>query len=248
MAGIIGPGGGVTSGSYGYKKPPGGGGPSPMPAPPGATPTAPGAPPAAAAPVATQVTGPPAPTYQAPQQYQPMNQTDPNLGTMADFGKGLMDPDSPYYQRLVEQMRGQIGAQSQAAQRAASLRNVWGGGSGGGELGETQGAIGQRGLEMAGNAAADMRLKAPLAGAGMLQSTFNPTQQQFGLAAQQAQYGHQAAQQAGQFGAGLASGQWGQGQNFANQQQQMAMQQAQAQSQLDMQRYLAELNAYSGMF
>ncbi len=225
----------------------GGGGSSSSPSPP-TPPTAPTAPPGAPAPVTTQVTGPPAPTYTPGPAYSPNTYSDPNLGVMADYGKGLMDPNSPYYQQLVEQMRGQIGAQSQAAQRSAALRNVWGGGSGGGELGETQGAIGQRGLEVAGNAAADMRLKAPLAGAGMLQSTFNPTQQQFGLAAQQAQYGHQAAQQAGQFGAGLASGQWGQGQNFALQQQTAAAQQAQAQAQLDMQRYLAELNAYSGMF
>lgn len=233
--------------SYGGGGSGGGSSSSPsMPTPP-TPPTAPTAP-SGAAPVTTQATGPPAPTYQPPPQYQPTNQTDPRLDVMADYGQGLMDPDSPYYQQLVEQMRGQIGAQSQAAQRAAALRNVWGGGSGGGELGETQGAIGQRGLEVAGNAAADMRLAAPKLGAGMMQSTFSPTQQQFGLAAQQAQYGHQAGQQAGQFGAGLESGQWAQGQNFAIEQQRIAQEQASRQAELDMARYLSELNAYSGMF
>jgi hypothetical protein len=101
---------------------------------------------------------------------------------------------------------------------------------------------------MAGNAAADMRLKAPLAGAQMLQSTFAPTQSQFGRDEQSRQYGYGQGQQAGQFGAGLSSQQWQQGQNFALQQQQMAQQQAQMQAQLDMQRYLAELNASTGGF
>lgn len=212
---------------------PGGGAPGGAPGPGGAT---------------SDLNTPPAPQYTPGPQYQPQTYNDPNLGTMAQHGKDFLDPNSPYFQQLMEGMRQQIGQQSGAAQRAQSLRNVWSGGSGGGELMESAGDIGRAGLNAAGNASADLRMRAPQMGAQMLQSTFNPTQQQFSRTQQDRQYGHGSAQQDAQFGAGLASNQWETGGNWAMQQQANAANDARFQAEMQMQQYLAELNSGIGGF
>lgn len=161
------------------------------------------------------------------------------LAAQASAGQGLLDPNSDYYKRLMEAMRGQIGDQTGVAQRAAVLRQAQGGGGIGqtGELQDIQGGIGRAGLQAAGDAGANLALQAPALGGQLNQSTFGPAlglqqlaenQSQFGLSQAMQQQG--MAQQGAQYQAGL------------QQQQQLANQQAQ------MQMYLAQLNASMGGF
>lgn len=156
------------------------------------------------------------------QRYKTQTYKDPNLGFMAGQGRGLMDPESDYYKRLSAGMQQQIGAQSAAQQRAAALRAAWGGmgGGRGGEMMQTSADISRGGLEAQGLAEAGLRLQAPMAGAQMVQSTFQP---QLGY--------HQLTEGGRQFGAGLAEQARQHGIGAALQQQQIAAQQAQAQQQ-----------------
>ena len=180
------------------------------------------------------------------QQYSPYaggGQLEQNLGTMAQYGQGLMDPGSDYYQRLSQAMQQQIGGQAAAQQRAAALRGAWGGlGAGASpEMMATTGQIGQAGLEAMGAAEAGLALQAPQIGAGMMQSTFGP-----GLGLQQ------LGESSRQFGAGMGEQARQYGGNLALQQQQMANQQAWQQAQLQQQSQMANLDAlmrqYSMMF
>jgi hypothetical protein len=181
--------------------------------------------------------------YQQPAAYQPerfqmSGQLSGGLNKLQEAGAGLLDPDSEYYQRLVGGMREQIGKQTAASQRSQALRQAY---SGGGATGEAQmnvADIGQAGLEAEGQAAADMRLKAPGMGADILG---NVTAQRGGLeqyghgAYQQgSQYGHGAAQQAGQFGAQLGVEQ----QRIAAQNDLAQQQMAQANYQQQMQNWM----------
>lgn len=161
------------------------------------------------------------------------------LSAQAGAGQGLLDPNSDYFKRLMEAMRGQIGDQTGAAQRAAVLRQAQAGGGIGqtGELQDIQSGIGRAGLQAAGDAAAGLTLQAPGLGGQLNQSTFGPAlglqqlsenQSQFGLNQAMQQQG--MAQQGAQYQAGL------------QQQQQLANQQAQ------MQMYLAQLNSAMGGF
>jgi hypothetical protein len=150
--------------------------------------------------------------YEQPAAYQPerfhlSGEAQSGLGKLSEVGAGLMDPDSEYYKRLVGGMREQIGKGTAADQRSQALRQAY---AGGGHTGEAQmnvADIGQAGLEAEGQAAADMRLKAPGMGAGILSDATGKRMgaEQYGHGAYQAgsQYGHGAEQQAGQFGAGL---------------------------------------------
>lgn len=87
-------------------------------------------------------------------------------GQLSDVMKGFLDPNSAYFQRLMERMRGEIGEQTETSQRAAALRAAQGGLGGGAstELLATQGELGTAGLEAAGQAAGDLALRAPAMG------------------------------------------------------------------------------------
>lgn len=181
------------------------------------------------------------------QQYVPAHAGQGPLGgrleQMAGYGQGLMDPGSDYYKQLSQTMQEQIGKQAAAQGRAAALRGAWGGLGGGAspELLATQADIAQAGLGAQGAAEAQLALRAPQMGAGMLQSTFGP---ELGL--------QQLAEGSRQFGAGMGERARQYGGNLALQQQQMAQQQAWQQAQLQQQQQLAQLDAlmrqYSMMF
>ena len=134
-------------------------------------------------------------------------------------------------------MRGQIGGQSEAAQRAAALRAAQGGmGTGASpELMSMQQGIGQAGLESMGQAGANLALQGPMAGANIAQGTFGPA---LGLQGQ--------AQQGYQFGQGMAFNQQQDAAQQAQFQAQMQQQSQMQQQQLQMQQYLAMLNASMG--
>lgn len=186
----------------------------------------------------TQLQGQPAPQYPVPPGPDYGN-LQGNLGVMSEFGQGMMDPNSDYFKRLNQAMQAQLGKQSQAAQRAMALRGAQSGfgGGAGPEVMAGQRDIAVAGQEARGEAGANLALQAPQLGMQALGSTFQPTLGMTGQQAQQQQYGQ-----------GLGQRQWEFGQGQGVQQQQMAQQQAQHQSQLDMQRYLAELNASTGGF
>ena len=88
---------------------------------------------------------------------------------VGEAGTGLLDPNSDYYQRLMDGMKTRLGKESEAAQRAAALRASRSGMGAGAspELLETQGEIGIGGLNAQGEAGANLRLEAPKLGAGM---------------------------------------------------------------------------------
>lgn len=244
------PGGGMNSPSpYGGSGPYGGGG--------GGGPISPGAITGGASAggggggFQSSLQGPPAPNFagggggggggQWGNQYG-----DPNLAANTQTGQGLMDPNSDYYKQLNEGMRSQIGDESAAAQRAAALRASQGGmGTGGSaELLETQGDIGRAGLNAMGDASANLRMQAPIAGAQINASTFNP----------QVQY-NQLNERSAQFGAGMAQGNQQFAAGMGQQQQGMAQQDAQfwagldadtaaQQSDQQMQMYMASLGGF----
>jgi hypothetical protein len=151
---------------------------------------------------------------------------------MAGYGKGMLDPDSDYYQRLSQGMAQRIGAQSAAQQRAAAMRGAWGGFGAGAspERLQTQADLGQAGMEATGQAEAGLRLAAPQIGAQMLQSTFNPQLGYNQLTEGSRQWAGSLGEQSRQFGYGQQAQQNQFGANLALQQQQMANQMAQAQA------------------
>lgn len=170
------------------------------------------------------------------QQYSPYagsSQVQQNLNQLAQYGQGLMQPGSDYYQRLSQAMQQQIGGQTEAQQRAAALRSAWSGLGGGAspELMATTGQLGQAGLEAQGAAEAGLALQAPQIGAGMMQSTFAP-----GVNLQQ------LGEQSRQFGAGLGEQARQYGGNLALQQQQLANEQAWRQAQLQQQNQMANMD------
>lgn len=228
-------------GLRGFRPPTAGGRPStgpsapswPSPAAPAAAPTMPSAP-------SAEVSVPPATPY-SPYGGDP--ELSGNLGYLSEYGKGLMDPGSDYYQRLSQAMQRQIGGQAAAGQRAAALRGAWGGlgGGMGGEVMQTAADIGQAGLEAQGMAESGLALRGPQMGAGMLQATFGP-----GLGLQQ------LGEQSRQFGAGLGEQARQYGGSLALQQQQLAAQEAYQQAQLQQQQQMAQMDAlmkqYAMMF
>lgn len=165
-------------------------------------------------------------TMPPPQQFEPATYSDPNIGYMANYAKGLMDPESDYYKRLSAGMQRQIGEQSAAQQRAAALRGAWGGlgGGRGAEVMQTAADIGQAGLEAQGQAEAGLRLAAPQLGMQALAGTFQP---QLGY--------HQLTEGSRQWAGGMGEGARQFGAGVGLQQQQMASQAAAQQAQLQMQ-------------
>ncbi len=91
-------------------------------------------------------------------------------GQLAGYGSDLLQPGSDLSKRWMEQMRGQIGDQSDAAQRAAGYQAAQSGfGSGASpELLQMQTDIGVAGQEAAGQSAADFMLRAPELGVGAM--------------------------------------------------------------------------------
>lgn len=89
---------------------------------------------------------------------------------LATQGAGFLDPGSDLSKQWMEKMRGQIGDQTDAAQRAAGYQAAQQGFGGGAspELLQMQGELGVQGLEAGGQAAADFMLRAPTLGAGMM--------------------------------------------------------------------------------
>lgn len=158
------------------------------------------------------------------QTYKPFGgnpELEERLGAMADYGEGLMDPESDYYKRLSAEMQRQIGEQAGAQQRASALRGAWSGFGAGAspEQMATAADIGQAGLEAQGQAEANLALTAPQIGAGMLESTFQP---ELGLS--------QLGEGSRQFGAGLSEGARQFGAGLGLEQQRMAQGRAQFES------------------
>lgn len=247
-------GGGMSSGGGGAGGGMGGYSPPPMPKPP-------------------QPPPPPKPmqmNFQQPQaqQYQPMQQRAPrwqgpgggqlqqNLNKMTGYGEDFMDPESEYYQRMVEGMQESIGGQTEAKKRAAQLQAIYGGmGAGGGEMMQTQADIGQAGLEQMGGAAADLRMRAPQMGLQAMQSTFNPQMGLQGMQEQSRQFGGRQAldyarmgEQSRQFGAGLGEQQRQHGVGAGLQSQQMAQNAAMQQWQMQQQQQENMMRMMAGMF
>lgn len=190
-----------------------------------------------------QIDIPPAQQYVSYTGGGPGGELQGNLNKMSQYGQGLMDPGSDYYQRLSQAMQQQIGGQAAAQGRAAALRGAWSGFGAGAspETMATQADISQAGLGAQGAAEAGLALQAPQIGAGMMQSTFGP-----GLGLQQ------LGEQSRQFGTGLGEQARQYGGNLALQQQQMAQQQAWQQAQLQQQQQMAQMDAlmrqYAMMF
>lgn len=175
--------------------------------------------------------------YAPAQQYDPYgggSQLAGNLQQMAEYGQGLMDPQSQYYQQLQAAMTTQLGQQSEAQQRAAALRSAYSGfGAGAGaEQMMSVADIGRAGMEAQGQAAAGLALQAPMAGAGMVQGTFGPGLGLEQLGERSRQFGAGMAEQSRQFGAGVGL-----------QQQQLAAQQAAQQAQMQQQAQMVNQQA-----
>ena len=92
------------------------------------------------------------------------------IDPLAEAGTGLLDPNSAYSQKMRQEALRGIGDQAGAQQRAAVLQAARAGyGTGAGaELLETQGEIGQAGLEAQGQTAAQLQLQGPQVGAQIL--------------------------------------------------------------------------------
>lgn len=181
--------------------------------------------------------------YQGYSPYSPSgSRLYGQLGDLQEYGQGLMDPGSEYYQGLSREMQQTLGQQGAAAERAAALRSAYGGlgGGQGAELLATQGDIAQSTLEAQGAAQADLALQAPQVGAAMLQSTFAPELglQQMGEGSRQ--YGHGMAEDARQFGAQMGLAQQQMAQQRAMQEAQLAQQYEQMQLQADLARQQME--------
>ena len=215
-------GGGINRGS---------GLPSYGPSPSRGTPSVPA--PSPRTPTNSQIEMPPA------EQYNPGSYSNPNLEVMANYGKGLMDPESDYYKRMSQSMRDQIGRQSAASQRAAALRSAHSGaGTQSPEMMASAADIGTAGMQAQGQAEANLRLQAPQIGAGMLQSTFQPELGYSQLEEGSNQFGAGLSENARQFGVSAGIQQQGMSNQMAAMQAQMA-QQAQmfnAQQQAEQQR------------
>jgi hypothetical protein len=139
------------------------------------------------------------------EQYSPNTYHNPNLDVLSGYGEQLLDPGSDYYQQLLSQMRGDIGQQGAAAKRAAALsaaESGFGAGAGAARLGR-EGDIDYATQIGMGKGAGQLALAAPGMGASMMQSTFAPQMQEYGLTEQSQQYGHGAAEDARQFGVGV---------------------------------------------
>ena len=169
---------------------------------------------------------------------------------MAQYGQGLMEPGSDYFQQLVSQGRQQMGAGAAAQKRAAALAGAEQGFGAGAspEMLQMQQGIDESSRIGMGNMMGQMALAGPQLGAGMMQSTFGPglglqqlgeQSRQFGagLGEQSSQFGAQLGQQASQFGAGVGL-----------QQQQLAAQQAFQQAQLQQQQLQAQMAMQYGGF
>lgn len=89
---------------------------------------------------------------------------------LAGYGEGFLEPGSDQSKRWMENMRGEIGRGTDAAQRAAGYQAAQSGfGSGASpELLQMQGDIGVAGQEAAGQAASDFMLRAPELGVGAM--------------------------------------------------------------------------------
>lgn len=176
-------------------------------------------------------------------------------GAVAQAGTGLLDPQSDYFQRLMDGMKSRLGKESAAKQRSAALRAAQSGFGGGAspELMAAQRDIGVGGLEAMGEAGANLRLAAPQLGG---QLALGGGRLQLG--------GEQLGERARQFDVGLAEGgrqfdvgmgqrqtEFGgtQGMQAAGMQQQydiFQQQQAQQQRQFDDQMQFAMEQLYGG--
>ena len=111
--------------------------------------------------------------YQKPQQpagaqaFSPYTQDLMSLlKPFQEKALGLMDPGSDYYQAMLQQMRGDLGAQTAAQQRGAALAGAESGFGAGAspEMMQMQSQLGEAGLEAQGRAATDLNLAAPQLG------------------------------------------------------------------------------------
>lgn len=104
----------------------------------------------------------PAPSPSVPGS-TPYGAAGQSAGQLADFGSGLLDPESDMSQRWMEELRENIGRSTDAGQRAAGYQAAQQGFGAGAspEMLEMQQNIGIAGQEAEGGAASDFMLQAP---------------------------------------------------------------------------------------
>lgn len=189
------------------------------------------------------------PTAGGPQlPYQPgAPQANQMIDALSGAGQGLLDPNSDYFKQLSGRMSEQMGAQTEAQQRAAALRATRSGlGMGASpELLSAQSEIGTAGMGQMGQAQADLALRAPQVGGQLVSPALSGSigLQGQALSGYMGQQQLAAQQQAQQLNANLQAQQ-----QAAQQQALQAQMQMQAQ-QMQQQMALRELSAlYGGMF
>ncbi len=170
-------------------------------------------------------------------------------GHMSQYGAGLLDPNSPMSQRWMEEMREQIGNQTDAAQRAAGYQAAQSGFGAGQspELMQMQSDLGVQGLEAAGDATNDFMLRAPEMGLGAMGTALGAETSMRGqdLASETAQAELEAQQQ--MFERNLEMAQREMDAQRLYQDQQLALQQPYQPSQQNYQRSLANMYRAPGM-
>ena len=107
-------------------------------------------------------TAAPAPSPSTPGA-TPYGAAGQSADTLADFGSGLLDPESDMSKRWMEELRENIGRSTDAGQRAAGYQAAQQGFGGGAspEMLEMQQMLGVAGQEAEGQAASDFMLQAP---------------------------------------------------------------------------------------
>lgn len=152
---------------------------------------------------------------------------------MWDVAGGFMDPDSDFFQQMMQKQRQAMGAQTAGQQRSAALAGAEGGFGGGAspESMQMQAQYGAAGTEALGGALTDLQLAAPQMGLAYGQAAGGLQLGQQGQNIQQKQFGQTFGEGQRQFDVGTGLQQ----QQMANQAgqftQQMSLQQAQARQQ-----------------
>lgn len=149
-------------------------------------------------------------------------------------GKGLLDPGSDYFQRLMDTMKTRLGKESEAQQRSAALVGAQSGFGGGmsPEMLEAQKRTGVAGMEAMGEAGAGLRLAGPQLGGQLALGAGGLALGGERLAQEESQFGRGLRQRQTEFGGGLGMQQAGMQQQYDIFQQQQAQQQRQFDEQM----------------
>ncbi len=148
---------------------------------------------------------------------------------MWDVAGGFMDPDSDFFQQMMQRQRQAMGAQTAGQQRSAALAGAEGGFGGGAspEMMQMQAQYGAAGTEALGGALTDLQLAAPQLGLQYGQVAGGLQMGQQGQDIQQKQFGQTFGEGQRQFDVGTGLTQ----QQMANQSGQFAQQHSLAQAQ-----------------